>query len=249
MKKKYLNQNEFDKLLYTACNQGDLVIADKLLNTYYLKQQKTHLNSFLSICGLGHPVLRLTQDGVESFREACTKGHKDIIELFFGNEIFWKQENNLYLLLTCFTSSLINGHIEISDLIIPHIKTKERDYYTSLINVLLDSCENNQLKSVKYIFENKNLQFNNYGAFYSELEEEERGPVVHRVVAMALYSNSNDILHYFAFELNDFYKKDFLTALDDNKVNMNALQKIQDYKELKLEIDTSKESQQKRLKI
>lgn len=247
--KKYLNQDEFDEEFFKACNNNDVNIATNLLNNYYLKQQKSHLNSFLSICGLGYPALTLNPGHSERLKKACDKGYKEVVELFLNNTCFLKEANNLKIILHCFTGALAHGQLQILDFLHPLIKNKDQYYYNTLIYGLLEACQNNQLNSVKYVFNKKDLEFSKYKNFYSELEVDERGSVPARFISRAQYSNSTDILHYFAFELNPFYQQDFLIELKNQNVNLNILQKLETYKELQNKIDTSNDIKSKRLKI
>jgi hypothetical protein len=249
MKKKYLKQDEFNKGIYQACIDGDASSASDLLHQYYFKQQKSKINSFLSICGLGYPVLSINPNIAESFIKACGKGHKDVIKLFLTNESLLKESNKQYLLLYGLTTSLQTGQLEVVDVILPYIENKQEEYYKSLTYGLLYACENNQLESIKYIFNNKELKFDTYQVFYPALEIDERGDIPNRCISRAIYNNNTDILHYFAFELSGFHKNHFLKALRNNDVNLNNLQKIETYKELTTEINTSNNIKSKRMKV
>jgi hypothetical protein len=249
MNKKYLNQDEFNAGIYQACKSGDSSVATNLLYKHYLKQQKSKINSFLSICGLGYPVLSLNCSIAESFSKACADGHKDVVNVFLNNEFILKESHKSHMLLYGITTALKAEQLEIIDLILPYVESKNQEYYNALISGLLDACEHNKLNSVKYIFNNKELKFDIYHAFYPDLEIDERGDIPSRCISRAIYNNHTDILSYFAFELSGFHKNHFLKTLHDLEVNLNNLQKLEVYQELTKEINTSNNTSKKRLKI
>lgn len=252
MNNKYLNQIKFNEIFLEVCTNGDLGAATQLFETYYLKQQKTYFNSFLEICGLAHPVLRIHHDNREALEKACSSGHKNLIEFFLKQETFIKQANECELLSNCLYSAFTNGQLEIAKLITPAIRKKTGYYYTNIIHGLIGACRNNDFECIKYIFTNKELDFDKYKNFYPGTEIINGENFEDKCVIRAIDSNRTDILYYFAFELSDIHQKAFLIALENNHVNLSNLQNIQTHKELENEIDlddNNKNKPKKKLKL
>lgn len=169
MKTKKLTQEDVHFKFVDACKSGDLIEFKLLYNEYYLKP-KTKFSSFLRIFNK-KPILNLDNpksvDSKTLLVSAFT-GQYNIVEEFLKDQKYVDILNENKILEQSMLGILSPKKLKLSPVEystfekinnIMYEALQDKEYFHSQINlVFLDSCQNGDFHSVKYLLESQHLK-------------------------------------------------------------------------------------------